>query len=71
MAEPGGPAFRDGIPAWGWVALVVARLWALVPLVLLALGFWWWTHGGARQAPKLLRQAVQHVRAAADSTFGR
>lgn len=66
---------RDGIPAWGWVAIVVMRvaalLWALVPLALLVAGIWWWTHGGARRAPLLLKQAVHQMRAAADSLFGK
>lgn len=71
MTKEREPAFRDGIPAWGWTALVLARLGALVPLVLLAVGIWWWTHGGARQAPRLFRQGVQHARAFVDSTFGK
>ncbi len=66
---------RDGIPAWGWVAIIVLRvvslLWALVPLALLVAGIWWWTHGGARRAPQLAKRAVLHVRAATDSLIGR
>lgn len=61
------PAFRDGIPAWGWAALVVARVWALLPLILLAIGIWWWASGGSEQAPRILKRAVQHARAAVDS----
>jgi hypothetical protein len=70
MANEREPAFRD-VPTWAWAAIVLARLWALVPLLLLAGGIWWWTHGGSRQAPRWFRHAVQHARTAADSTFGR
>ena len=69
--EPPPPTAHRDVPAWGWALIVLARLWALVPLVLLVAGIWWWTHGGDRQAPKWLRQAVQHARAAADSAFGK
>ena len=62
-----GPSFQDGIPAWGWVALVLARVWALLPLILLAIGIWWWASGGSEQAPRLLRKAAQHARSAVDS----
>ncbi len=69
------PWHRDGIPAWGWAVIVVMRvvslLWGLVPMALLVAGIWWWTHGGARRAPRLAKQAVQQVRAAADSLFGK
>jgi hypothetical protein len=71
MTNERGPAFRDGIPPWGWLALVLARIWALVPLLLLAAGIWWWTRGGSQQAPRWVRHAVQHARATADSTLGR
>jgi hypothetical protein len=69
------PWHRDGIPAWGWAAIVVMRLASLVavllPVALLAGGIWWWTHGGAQQAPRLARQAVHQVQAWADSLRGR
>lgn len=75
MTRPHRSWHRDGIPAWGWLALVVMRVvslaWALVPLALLAGGLWWWTHSGARHAPELARSAARHARAAADSVFGR
>ena len=71
MEPPHRTAHREDIPSWGWVALGLMRLWALLPLAVLVAGIWWWTHGGARQAPRLLKQAVQHVRAAVDSGVGR
>lgn len=70
MDEPPPTADRD-IPAWGWALIIVARLWALLPLVLVIVGLWWWTSGGSEQAPKWLRKAGQHARAAADSAFGK
>jgi hypothetical protein len=73
--RPRRPWHRDGIPAWGWAALVVMRLaalaWTLIPLLLLAAGLWWWAHGGGRDSQPRIRHAVEHARAAADSLFGR
>jgi len=71
MERPRKAGQSDDVPAWGWLALGALRLWALLPLALLVAGLWWWTHGGARQAPRLLRQAAQHARAFADSVLGR
>jgi hypothetical protein len=75
MERPRSPWHRDGLPAWGWAGLILLRIvtlaWTLLPAALLAAGIWWWTHGGSREAPRLLRSAVQHVKAMADSAFGR
>ncbi len=75
MERPQRPWHRDGLPAWGWVGLVVLRIvslaWVLLPAAILAAGLWWWTHGGSRQAPRLARQAVQHAKAMVDSAFGK
>jgi hypothetical protein len=69
------PWHRDGIPAWGWAAILIMRLvslaMVLLPVVVLAGGIWWWTHGGARKAPALARQAVRQVQAWTDSLLGR
>jgi hypothetical protein len=69
--EPPRPTAHREVPAWAWVVLLLARVWALLPLLLLAAGIWWWTHGGSKQAPRWLREAVQHARTRADSTLGR
>ena len=70
MQPPRPTAHRD-IPAWGWVAIALVRLWALAPLILLAAGIWWWTHGGSAHAPKWMHRAIQHARTTADSALGR
>lgn len=75
MTRPERPWHRDGIPAWGWLALIAMRLGSLVamllPFALLAAGLWWWTHGGRHAAPKLVQRAGEHTRAVADSVLGR
>lgn len=65
------PWFRGGLPWWAWTFLIFTRLAMLLPLVLLVAGLWWWSHGGAREAPKLVKRAAQHVHAWSDSLFGR
>jgi hypothetical protein len=66
---------RDGIPLWGWAAIGVIRLgslvMALLPVLVLAGGIWWWTHGGAKKAPKFVQQAVERVQKWASGVFGK
>ena len=66
---------RDGIPLWGWFAIAALRLGSLVmtllPVLLIVAGVWWWTHGGAKQAPKFVQQAVERVQKWADSVLGK
>lgn len=75
MKQQSKPWHRDGIPAWGWVALVLLRLAsllaALVPLALVAALLWWWTHGGRHAAPGMAKRAGEQARATADSLLGR
>lgn len=69
--RPHKPWFQDGMPWWAWAFLLLTRLAMLLPMVLLAAGLWWWSHGGARQAPGLIKRAAQHMHALSDSLFGR
>ena len=66
---------RDGIPAWGWIAITVMRLFSLVmallPVLLLVAGVWWWNHGGAKRAPKVVQQAVTTVRSWVNAVLGK
>lgn len=65
------PWFREGMPWWAWAFLVASRVAAIVPLVLVALFLWWWTHGGAERAPGMARHAAARTSAWVDSIFGR
>ena len=53
------PWHRDDLPAWAWVALVLARLGQLaallLPFALAALLWWTWTH---RRDPEVRRRAM-------------
>ena len=66
---------RDGIPAWGWFAIIVMRLFSLVvallPVLLLVAGVWWWNHGGAKRAPKVVQQAVAKVQSWVGAALGK
>jgi hypothetical protein len=71
MGRDDGRWFRDGMPWWAWVALALARVAALLPLVVVGLLAWWLAQGGVRELPGLAKRAWHAVQAAADSTIGR
>jgi hypothetical protein len=65
------PWHRDDLPAWAWVALVLARLGQLValllPFALAALLWWTWEHRRDPEVRRVLRGAAKQVTAIADS----
>lgn len=65
------PWHRDDLPAWAWVALVLARIGQLaallLPFALAALLWWTWTHRRDPEVRRVLRGAAAEVRAIADS----
>jgi hypothetical protein len=60
-------SFRDGMPWWAWLALVLARLAALLPILAAVLLAVWLSTGGARELPRVAARAVHAVQAWADS----
>jgi hypothetical protein len=69
MSEPRKPAFRDGMPWWAEIVLVLARLASLVPFVLAIVLAVWLARGGTQKLPGMAKHAWQRVQAMADSTF--
>jgi hypothetical protein len=63
-------SFRDGMPWWAWLALVLARLAALLPVLVVVLLAWWLFTGGARELPRVAARAVHAVQVWADSVAG-
>lgn len=65
------PWHRDDLPAWAWSALVVMRLGqvvaALVPLALVVLLWWTWSHRHDPQVRRVLRSAAVQAGTLADS----
>lgn len=65
------PWHRDDLPAWAWVALVAMRVGqaaaALVPLALIVLLWWTWTHRRDPAVQRVLRGAAKQATAVADS----
>jgi hypothetical protein len=71
MGRDDGRWFQDGMPWWAWLALALARIASLIPLVATLLLAWWLAQGGVRELPTLAKRAWHTVQAVADSTIGR
>jgi hypothetical protein len=65
------PWHRDDLPPWAWTAIVVMRLAqvvaALVPLALVILLWWTWTHRHDPRVRHVVRSAAKQAGALADS----
>lgn len=70
--DPRADWHRDGMPAWAWTALVLARVAqvaaALAPLALAVLLWWTWTHRHDPGVRRLLGGAARWAAAVLDST---
>lgn len=71
MSAEREPSFRDGMPRWAWWALVLARVAALLPVVLTIALVVWLARGGIHQVPGLLRDLWAGVVAFFDALGGR
>ena len=65
------PWHRDDLPAWAWVAVVVMRVGQLVallvPIALVVLLWWTWSHRRDPGVQRVLRDSARHAGALADS----
>lgn len=65
------PWHRDDLPAWAWVAIVLMRIGQLaallVPLALVVLLWWTWTHRRDPGVQRVLRGAAKQAGAVVDS----
>lgn len=65
------PWHRDDLPAWAWVAVVVMRVGQvvalLVPIALVVLLWWTWTHRRDPGVQRVLREAGRQAGALVDS----
>lgn len=69
------PWHRDDLPAWAWGVLIVVRAGqlaaALLPLALIVLLWWTWTHRREPAVQRALREATKQVGAVVDSARSR
>lgn len=65
------PWDQDDLPAWAWVVVILARLGQLVamllPVALVVLLWWTWTHRRDPAVQRALRGAAKQAGAVADS----
>lgn len=65
------PWHRDDLPAWAWVAVVAMRtaqvVAALVPVALVVLLWWTWTHRRDPALQRVVRGAAKQAGAVVDS----
>jgi len=71
MDHARAPWHRDGMPAWAWVALAVVRVAqlvaALVPVAVLVLVCWTWSHRQDARVRQVLHGVAKQASALADS----
>ena len=65
------PWHRDDLPAWAWAAFAVMRaaqlVAALVPIALVVLAWWTWSHRHDPPVRQALHGVAKHATALADS----